>query len=213
MENLQALDRIVNTILCEKNTDGSGFDFDFVTADMKGVDSIERSLEQANKGKAILINGQSLTTDVVATGALSLGRVHQEIKAQIMASVANSFATDYRAQVLKPMAYYNHGSARLAPWVEWDVRPPVDLKAQAESHVATCQAVTALEPILAKTEKELEILAYLEPLDLPLKPRLQPQTPDGTVQLTPPNPGTTVPMSRLGPKTRGKLTYWKQRNC
>ncbi len=211
LENLQALDRFVNTILCEQNTDGSGFDFEYVVADMKGVDSIERSLEQANKGKAILINGQSLTTDVVATGALSLGRVHQEIKAQIMASLANSFATDYRAQVLRPMAYYNHGAARLAPWVEWDTRPPIDQKAQAESHVATAGAITALEPILAKTDKELDILAYLEPLELPLKPRVQPILPDGTVALTPPTPGSTVPMSSVGPKTRGKLTHWKIR--
>jgi phage gp29-like protein len=171
-ENLQALDRYVNTILCEKNTDGSGFDFEYVVADMKGVDSIERSLEQANKGKAILLNGQSLTTDVVATGALSLGRVHQEIKAQVIASVANSFATDYRSQVLKPMAYYNHGSANLAPWVEWDTRPPIDQKTRAESHVSTAAAVKALEEILNKTPKELDILAYLEPLELALKDRL-----------------------------------------
>jgi phage gp29-like protein len=171
-ENLQALDRFVNTILCEQNTDKSGFDFDYVVADMKGVDSIERSLEQANKGKAILLNGQSLTTDVVATGALSLGRVHQEIKAQVITSVANSFATDYRSQVLKPMAYYNHGNASLAPWVEWDTRPPIDQKTRAESHVATSNAVKALQEILLTTDKELDILAYLEPLELALKDRL-----------------------------------------
>ena len=199
LENLQALDRVVNTILCEKNTDGSGFDFEYVVADMKGVDSIERSLEQANKGKAILINGQSLTTDVVATGSLSLGAVHKEIKAQIITSVANSFSTDYRTQVLKPMAYYNHGDSSLAPWVEWDIRPPADPKALAEGHISTASAVKALQAVLATTTKDLDVLAYLEPLELPMIDRV-------------PAPVVTpVSMSRKGPKTRGKLTSWKQR--
>ena len=208
VENLQALDRVVNTILCEKNTDGSGFDFEYVVADMKGVDSIERSLEQANKGKAILINGQSLTTDVSSTGSLSMGAVHKEIKAQVITSKAASFSTDYRDQVLKPYAFYNYGSAKLAPWVEWDTRPPKDQKTEAETHVASAQAITALEAILASTPKELDRLAYLENLELPLKDRvITPQTnPEGA-----PSPNDLRVQMSNKYNSKGLLVAWKRR--
>jgi phage gp29-like protein len=167
--NLKALDSKTKVLLTQKNLDGSGFDFEWVSLEGKEVNTFERALEQANKAKAILLLGQSLTTDVADSGSRALGAVHNQIRNQILKSDAEGFVTAVREQIVKPWARYNLGAEALAPWPRYDHKPPADRKAEAETHVIAASAVTALQGVLTGTGKRLDTVAYLERLELPLE--------------------------------------------
>lgn len=169
LANLTALGRTTSSILCQKNLDGSGFDFEFVTLSTgETIAVIEEGLDRADIAKSTVILGQSLTTEVGDSGSRALGDVHQEIKGEILTADAEGFATALTAQVLRWWAKYNFGKKRLAPSPHWEAKPPEDLGATADAHVKATQAITALEGVLKGTGKKLNRLKYLEPLDLPL---------------------------------------------
>lgn len=169
LANLAALGRETSSILCQKNLDGSGFDFEFVTLESGGtVAVIEEGLDRADLAKSTVILGQSLTTDVADSGSRALGDVHKEIKAEILAADAEGFSTVVWNQVVRWWAKYNFGKKRLAPTPHWEAKPPKDMGAEADAHVKATAAITAIEAALAGTPKKLDRLKYLEALDLPL---------------------------------------------
>jgi phage gp29-like protein len=193
-ENLAALDRLTNTILCEKNLDGSGFDFEIVSLSGGGeLDTFERSLEQANKAKAILLLGQSLTTDVGDSGSRALGDVHQQIKHQIIQADAEGLSSALREQVLRDWALMNFGNAELAPWPRWDHRPPEDKAARAQTHAASADAVTKLNQVLKGTGKRVNVVAYLEEQGVPLEDEAPAEPPAPVVESPAPAPAEPEP--------------------
>jgi phage gp29-like protein len=191
-ENLKALDRKTKAIVCKRSLDGSGFDFEYVDAGNGEIDSFERSIEMAHKAKAILVLGQSLTTDVADSGSRALGQVHNQIRYQLIRADAEGFVTAVREQIIKPWARYNFGRAEVAPWPRYDHKPPADRKVEADTHTAAAAAVVALSGVLEGTGKELDRVAYLERLDIPLRD-VKPAAPAPVVAPAPAAPAPKPP--------------------
>jgi phage gp29-like protein len=198
-ENLAALDRLTNTILCEQNLDGSGFDFEIVSLSGGGeLDTFERSLEQANKAKAILVLGQSLTTDVADSGSRALGDIHKKIGHQVIRADAEGFDTDARAQIVRPWALYNFGRGELAPWPRHNHEPPEDNAAKASTHAAAGGAVQTMNQALAGTGKKVDAVAYLEGMGVPLLDEAPADPPAPAVEPPAPAPAAPMPLAPGG---------------
>jgi phage gp29-like protein len=113
------------TVKTGHNADGSGYDFEYVTpGSSEGtVNSFERQIELANKAKAIVLKGQTLTTDVADSGSRALGDVHQRVESRLFRGDAQSLSTTLRRDICKPWARFNYGRASLAPWPRWNTDP------------------------------------------------------------------------------------------
>lgn len=192
LANVKALDSTTRAIICGKNLDGSGFDFSYVSAGGTEITTFEKAIEQAAKDKALVVLGQTLTTDVADKGSYSLGEIHNLIRQVILKADAEGFSTALREQVLVPWARYNFGRGALAPWPKWDTKPPADRKTEAETYTAAAAAVAAVDSALKGTGKRVKRVAYFEQLEIKLEDdpgasRVEPAT------ATTPAPAPEVP--------------------
>lgn len=163
LANLAALGRATNTILCQRNLDGSGFDFELLEPPSgKAVDTFERSIDKAHKAKAGIVVGQTLTSDVGDSGSRALGDVHKEVKQEILSADAETFSTQLRAQVLRWWALYNFGSADVAPWPRWKHQPEADRAADANTTRTVGYVLGALRQGLAGTGYKLKIKPFCD---------------------------------------------------
>lgn len=168
LDQLEDLGRDNSSILCERNLDGSGFDFTYEGADGALTKTFLESKEDANKAITIEILGQDKTTDLGANGARSAVEALQGVEDAIVTQDAARFATAFRAQVLKPFFALNFGNDNLAPSPAWEVEgaSPADL---AVGDKATAEAATALDAALQGTGKVLDKLAYFERAGIPMR--------------------------------------------
>ncbi len=171
LANLRALGRTTSSILCNKNLDGSGFDFEFVTPQGDVVATFEKSIDRADKAKATVILGQTLTTDVQSSVGMAPGDVRQNVKGQTIEGDAESLSTCLHDQLCVPWAIYNLGSAELAPWPQWETSPPSDKAKDAAADKGVADAVVALDAALQGTDKQLDRIAYLEEAGIPMLDR------------------------------------------
>lgn len=168
LANLRALGRTTSSILCEKNLDGSGFDFEFVTPQGDVTATFEKSIDRSDKAKATVILGQTLTTDVQSAVGMAPTDVRQNVKGQVIEADAESLATCLREQLLQPMALYNLGASALAPWPTWDTKPPADKAKDAAADKSVGDAVTSLSAGFRGSGYRLDKRTYLEQKGIPM---------------------------------------------
>jgi phage gp29-like protein len=92
--------------------------------------------------KAVL--GQTLTTDTTGgTGTYAAGRVHDEVRRDLVEADAVALAATIREQLLRPLVAFNFGWDRPVPGFEFDLSEEDDL----ESLAKTYEKVATLAPI------------------------------------------------------------------
>jgi phage gp29-like protein len=183
MTNLRDISlRTRSTLVCKTphNLDGSKFDFTYEhPGGTEGTAAFERQIDLANKAKAIVLKGQSLTTDVSSPG-LALGDARQQVEQRLFRGDAEGLATTLRRDVCRPWARWNFRKVSLAPWPSWDTSPPADKLNETQAAVSAAQAIVALQAALKGTGRRLNVLAFLEQQGLPL------EDDPGPVAATPP---------------------------
>jgi phage gp29-like protein len=169
LDQLDDLGRDSSSLLCERNVDGSGFDFEYIApGGGSQLDTFERSKADAAKQITIEILGQDKTTDMGANGARAAVETLQQVEDAIVAADAAGLSTVLRCQILEPWAALNLGSAALAPWPVWEVEQPENAGEIAASDKAVAEAAEALETALRGSGKALDKLAYFERAGIPM---------------------------------------------
>ena len=91
--------------------------------------------EFCNREMSKAVLGQTLTTDTTrATGTYAVGRVHDEVRRDLLEADAAALAETLRAQLLRPLTGFNFGWEVPAPRFRFDLAEEVDLKALAETY-------------------------------------------------------------------------------
>lgn len=93
-------------------------------------------LEHCERGQSKAILGGTLTSQADGKSSTNaLGKVHDEVRRDIMASDARQIASTITQQILMPLAVLNQGVSdpALLPWFEFDVSDPADLGELAEA--------------------------------------------------------------------------------
>jgi phage gp29-like protein len=83
--------------------------------------------------KAVL--GQTLTTDTSqSTGTYSAGKVHGEVRRDILEADAKALDQTLRMQLLRPLVGFNFGWDKPVPYFDHNIEEDEDLKAVAETY-------------------------------------------------------------------------------
>lgn len=129
---------------------GKGFDVEW--KELKNQEAWRGFLEQGRDVRtraATMILGQPLTTQagVQGSGSYALGRVHAQVRQDVMESYAGMLSTA-REHVVIPLVWLNDEgdrriAKRLAPVVLYNAAPPADAKLTAEASAAKAKAARA----------------------------------------------------------------------
>lgn len=125
-----------------------GYDVRLLESNGRGHESFETTISQSEREYMVQIAGQVVTTD--GGVGFSNADVHQSIRADLIKSTADALAYTLNTQVIPQWVYPRWGEEALATCaaVEWDTRPPKDLKADADATMAYGTALTAANAAL-----------------------------------------------------------------
>lgn len=79
--------------------------------------------------KAVL--GQTLTTQQGDSGSYSLGKVHNEVRADLQKADCEMVSKTIRRDLIRPLVGYNYGWESPLPWFKFHYEVPTDLSAEA----------------------------------------------------------------------------------
>lgn len=112
--------------IISKNTE-----IEFVEAVKKGgsTDNVYKSLSDfCNREISKAIIGATLTTDVGESGSYAASKTHNEVRLDLVKSDCWSLANTLRTQLLRPLVGFNFGWDTPAPWFQFYLQEPEDLK-------------------------------------------------------------------------------------
>lgn len=162
-----------------------GMLIDFKEAAKGSEKPFEAMLSHCERGQSKAILGGTLTSQADGKSSTNaLGRVHDEVRRDIMASDARQIASTITRQILMPLAVLNQGVSdpALLPWFEFDVSDPADLGELAEAL-----------PKLATVMRIPEAWAH-EKAGIPL-----PEGGEPVLQVAASQPGQAVPARKPAP--------------
>lgn len=167
---------------------GNRFDLEMMKTDeATNWQSYVERIKQLDTSIAVSILGQNLTTEISQThggsgGSKAAAKVHDNVRRDLLRSDVQVLASTLKTQVLVPLVYYNFAADAEAlgiPWeslvpnVTWDVDPPEEQSAAADTLNKLATAVQAFVTAGAPVNYE----ALLERFDIPTSLVRRPQIP------------------------------------
>lgn len=118
-----------------------------------GPELYERIIEIVDREMAQVVLGQTLTSSEGARGTQALGRVHEQVRRDLLEADARRLATSLRRDLIRAWTAFNYGpdTTLLAPYVLPRIADDADL--EIEANVLT-QLVSAGLPIAAEQVRE-----------------------------------------------------------
>lgn len=144
--------------------------------------------DAAERALAILILGQTQTTDGGQAGSLAKARVHNEVRWDRVQADAELLQGPTHDQVLVPYFAYRRsiGDWKLVPKVIWDATPPENAAQKAEVAKSTAtawnQGASALKTLVKDVEAPVDIEAALRRLGVPVEGDDPSGRPQGTMR-------------------------------
>lgn len=91
--------------------------------------------------KAVL--GQTLTSDVGASGSYAASKTHQQVRQDLTEADCKSIAETLRRYLIRPLVLFNYGpeAARRLPWIKFHYEPPEDLQNAAQMYATLVRDV------------------------------------------------------------------------
>lgn len=135
----------VNTVFGLK----PGYDVKLIESNGRGWESFLKTIEESNREFVIAIAGQVVTTDGGAGFANS--DIHRTIRADLIKGTADSLAYTINTQGIPVFIALRFGVESVltrAVSLEWDVTPPKDRNADAQSMVTAANAIQQLTSAL-----------------------------------------------------------------
>jgi phage gp29-like protein len=119
--------------IISKNTE---IEFVEASARLSGITNpYQVMVDLCNREMSKAVLGQTLTTDTSgATGTYSAGKVHEEVRRDILEADAEALAETIREQLLRPLMGFNFGWDRPVPGFSFNLAEDEDLKALSETY-------------------------------------------------------------------------------
>jgi hypothetical protein len=133
-----------------------GYDVKLVESNGRGYEIFADTIETSNLEIIVALGSSPVLIDG-GTGFANAD-VHKSIRADVIKERADGLAFTLNTQGIPPWANDTYGADALedSPDVEWDVTPPKDLKAEADSMTAAAAAVTAWNTVLGAYGKRVD---------------------------------------------------------
>lgn len=170
--DLQELGAVTSLVLPE------GWSMELLEAQASTWESFRAQIEWADRALAVAILGQHLTTEVRGA-SLAAARVHDQVRADLIAADASRLSEGLRSGVLRWWAEANWGAPDLAPWPTWDTTHPDEGRARAQRLFDLGRAVM----VWSQAGVPLDVDALAEQEGVPLARRQAPVQAHRTVRL------------------------------
>jgi hypothetical protein len=146
----------------------SGYDVKLLESNGRGWESFNKTIEQCNQEYIICVAGQTVTTDGGA--GFQNSDIHKTIRADLIKATADSLAYTINTQGIPSFVLARWGEPMLAKSavMEWDVTPPKDRSAEAQSLVTVAQAITQLREALAPYGRDVDVSALAARFGVPV---------------------------------------------
>lgn len=155
--DLQAMGRAASIVL------PPGYTLKLVEATANNWQTFKAQCDMANMAFAITLLGNNLSTEVTG-GSFAAADVHKVVEATVLRFTAKTIEGFTHDQGLCWWAEFNFGNADFAPWPNYAVEPPEDLKSAADLLVAFGTSLEAL----ARFKIPVDLRAMCERFNVPL---------------------------------------------
>lgn len=143
-----------------------------------GHETFEKFKTTINIAIALVLLGQHLTSETGDIGTQALGRIHENVRQDLMEADTTLLSSHLHEQLFKHWAEINFGSKDLAPWPCWDATPPPDQKLELDGIHKLLESAKIAKELGAPVDLPLDFRAiakkYGMPLDESLKMMPQP---------------------------------------
>lgn len=176
----------INTVFAMK----PGYDVALLESNGRGWESFIKTIADQNNEIIIALAGQTVTTDG-GTGFANAD-IHKSIRADLIKKTADDLAFTINTQGIPAFVVNGWGidALKRSPVVEWDVTPPKDLAAQAQSLVSIANAITTLTEALAASGRQPDVASICSMYGVPI---LGDRDGDGNADTG----GTVTPLRRV----------------
>jgi phage gp29-like protein len=147
-----------------------GWDVKILESNGRGAESFRNTTKDCNEEFIVAVAGQTVTTDG-GTGFANAD-VHKSIRADLIKSTADALAHTLNTQGIPVYVVTVYGEEAIgrSPTVSWDVRPPRDMVAEAQTMLTVAQAITQMVDALekAKAGASLDVAAICSKYGIPI---------------------------------------------
>lgn len=153
-----------------------GYDVKLIESNGKGFESFIATISQSEREYIIAIAGQLVTVDGGA--GFANADIHKSIRADIIRAVADALAHTINTQIIPQFVVTRWGVDALlrSPAIEWDTKPPKDLKESAEATAAFGDALGKANAALAPYGLRVDANEFAIQFGIPLQPLPAPTT-------------------------------------
>jgi hypothetical protein len=147
-----------------------GYDCKLIESNGRGWESFNTTIDQQNQEMILSVTGQTVTVDGGA--GFQNGDVFKSIRADLIKATADDLAHTINTQGIPAYVLGVYGEDAVdekicVMW--WDVTPPKDRTAEAQSLLTAAQAITALQTALAPNAVALDVAAMCSRFGIPVK--------------------------------------------
>lgn len=145
-----------------------GYDVKIIESNGRGIEVFAQEIASADNDNMIALAGQIVTT--TGGAGFANANIHQAIRFDIIQSIADALAYTINTQVLPQwvIVHYGEGAIETRAQVEWDVAPPKERRAEADSLNVAAQALKAWQEVLAPSGRTIDIAAYAQRFGVPI---------------------------------------------
>ena len=154
-----------------------GWDVKIIESNGRGYDVFQAEIDTSDREISISIAGQVVTVDGGA--GFSNSDIHRAIRSDIIQSTADALAYTINTQGIPQYVAQHWGPEAIATGaiLEWSVARPKDLEAESRSMQTAASAIDALDQVLQRHGRELDIDELTTRFGIPI---LGDQNGDGT---------------------------------
>lgn len=142
-----------------------GYDVKLLESNGRGIEVFKDEIDHGERIYMIAIAGQIVT--VTGGAGFANANIHATIRSDLVQATGQALAAEINEQGIKPLVaefFPANSNAR----VEWDTRPPADLKAAAEASGAAADAIGKLDQALAAHGLKLDVKAFVARHNIPI---------------------------------------------
>lgn len=147
-----------------------GYDVKLIESNGRGWESFNKTIAEQNQEMIISVTGQTVTTDGGA--GFQNGDVFKSIRADLIKATADDLSHTINTQGLPAFVAGRYGEDAVNEKIAvcwWDVTPPKDRTAEAQSLLTAAQSITALQAALVPNNVALDVPAMCARFGIPIR--------------------------------------------
>lgn len=131
-------------------------------------ETFEEFKNTINIAIALVLLGQHLTSEAGDIGTQALGRIHENVRQDLMEADTDLLSSHLAAQVFAHWAEINFGDKNLAPIPTWDATPPPDQKQELDGIRVLLESAKIAKELGMQVDLPLDFKAIARKYNMPL---------------------------------------------